>query len=291
MMPPHWLHLFWTFSTVAHYVPVCRNKVVGSWKTTITGISSSLNLNSTIKPRLIVPTTVQRVLEGNTQMYNNFQIQTQSQRQKPVRLWRHTRSLDDIFKDLTDGLLALIGIVLLSPVLIALAIIVKRDSAGPVIYRRRVVGRGGVQFDAFKFRTMVMNGDDILRKYPDLKVIWERDQKLKTDPRITRSGAMLRKFSLDEVPQLFNVLRGEMSLVGPRMITYGELSRYGEFRDELLTVKPGLTGVWQISGRSDVTGLERAQMDIDQVRTQSFLRDIKLLVLTIPAVLKGRGAY
>ncbi len=148
-----------------------------------------------------------------------------------------------------------------------------------------------MQFDAFKFRTMVMNGDDILRKYPDLKVIWERDQKLKTDPRITRSGAMLRKFSLDEVPQLFNVLRGEMSLVGPRMITYGELSRYGEFRDELLTVKPGLTGVWQISGRSDVTGLERAQMDIDQVRTQSFLRDIKLLVLTIPAVLKGRGAY
>ncbi len=208
-----------------------------------------------------------------------------------MRSWRHTRSLDDIFKDFTDGLLALIGIVLLSPVLIALAVIVGRDSAGPIIYRRRVVGRGGVQFDAFKFRTMVINGDEILRRYPDLKVIWERDQKLKTDPRITRSGAWLRKFSLDELPQLFNVLRGEMSLVGPRMITYGELARYGELRDELLTVKPGLTGVWQISGRSDVTGLERAQMDIDQVRTQSFLRDIKLLLLTVPAVLKGRGAY
>ena len=179
----------------------------------------------------------------------------------------------------------------LSPLLIGLAIIVKRDSAGPVIYRRRVVGRGGVQFDAFKFRTMVINGDQILHKYPDLKVIWERDQKLKTDPRITRSGAILRKFSLDELPQLFNVLRGEMSLVGPRMITQGELTRYGDFRDELLTVKPGLTGVWQISGRSDVTGPERAQMDIEQVRTQSFVRDFKLLLLTVPAVLKGRGAY
>lgn len=208
-----------------------------------------------------------------------------------TRLWRHTRSLDDRLKDLTDGLLAIFGIALLSPLLLVIAIIVKRDSAGPIFYRRRVVGQGGVPFDAFKFRSMVTNGDEILHQYPDLKIIWEREQKLKTDPRITRSGAWLRKYSLDELPQLFNVLRGEMSLVGPRMITQGELIRYGEFRDELLTVKPGLTGVWQISGRSDVTGFERAQMDIAQVRTQSFMRDIKLLLLTVPAVLKGRGAY
>ena len=208
-----------------------------------------------------------------------------------TRLWRHTRSLDDRLKDLTDGLLAIFGIALLSPLLLVIAIIVKRDSAGPIFYSRHVVGQGGVPFDAFKFRSMVTNGDEILHQYPDLKIIWEREQKLKTDPRITRSGAWLRKYSLDELPQLFNVLRGEMSLVGPRMITQGELIRYGEFRDELLTVKPGLTGVWQISGRSDVTGFERAQMDIAQVRTQSFMRDIKLLLLTVPAVLKGRGAY
>ena len=208
-----------------------------------------------------------------------------------MRRWRHEHSLDDILKVVTDRLLALIGIIVLSPILLALALIVKFDSAGPIIYRRRVVGQGGIQFDAFKFRTMIVNGEELLKKYPDLKLIWERDQKLKIDPRITRSGAWLRKFSLDELPQLFNVLRGEMSLVGPRMITYGELVRYGEFRDELLTVKPGLTGIWQISGRGDVTGFERAQMDIAQLRSQSFLRDFKLLLLTIPAVIKGRGAY
>jgi lipopolysaccharide/colanic/teichoic acid biosynthesis glycosyltransferase len=184
-----------------------------------------------------------------------------------------------------------IGLVLLSPVFLVLWLIVKRDSPGPVIYRRRVMGVGGTQFDAYKFRTMHLNGDEILNQHPELKAIWERDQKLKDDPRITKSGAWLRKLSLDELPQLFNVLKGQMSLVGPRMITRGELTRYGEYADELLTVRPGLTGLWQISGRSDITGPERTQLDIYQIRTRSFLRDLKVLFLTIPAVIKGRGAY
>jgi lipopolysaccharide/colanic/teichoic acid biosynthesis glycosyltransferase len=174
---------------------------------------------------------------------------------------------------------------------LVLWLIVKRDSPGPVIYRRRVMGVGGTQFDAYKFRTMHLNGDEILNQHPELKAIWERDQKLKDDPRITKSGAWLRKLSLDELPQLFNVLKGQMSLVGPRMITRGELTRYGEYADELLTVRPGLTGLWQISGRSDITGPERTQLDIYQIRTRSFLRDLKVLFLTIPAVIKGRGAY
>lgn len=194
-------------------------------------------------------------------------------------------------KRVSDLVFTAIGLVLLSPVFLALWLIVKRDSPGPVIHRRRVMGVGGAQFDAFKFRTMHLNGDEILNKHPDLKAIWERDQKLKDDPRITKSGAWLRKLSLDELPQLFNVLMGQMSLVGPRMITKGELIRYGEYADELLTVKPGLTGLWQISGRSDITGPERAQLDIYQIRTRSFLRDLKVLFLTIPAVIKGRGAY
>ncbi len=188
-------------------------------------------------------------------------------------------------------ILTAIGLLLLSPVLLVLWLIVKRDSPGPVIYRRRVMGVGGTQFDAFKFRTMHLNGDEILAKHPDLKAVWERDQKLKEDPRITKSGGWLRKLSLDELPQLFNVLLGQMSLVGPRMITQGELSRYGEYAEELLTVRPGLTGLWQISGRSDITGPERAQLDIYQIRTRSFLRDLKVLLLTFPAVIKGRGAY
>jgi lipopolysaccharide/colanic/teichoic acid biosynthesis glycosyltransferase len=201
------------------------------------------------------------------------------------------RRIDDALKRVSDLVFTAIGLVLLSPVFLALWLIVKRDSPGPVIHRRRVMGVGGAQFDAFKFRTMHLNGDEILNKHPDLKAIWERDQKLKDDPRITKSGAWLRKLSLDELPQLFNVLMGQMSLVGPRMITKGELIRYGEYADELLTVKPGLTGLWQISGRSDITGPERAQLDIYQIRTRSFLRDLKVLFLTIPAVIKGRGAY
>ena len=194
-------------------------------------------------------------------------------------------------KHAADLIIALIALVLLSPILLALALIVRLGSPGPVVYRRRVMGVGGNQFDAFKFRTMRLNGDEILAQYPDLKAIWERDQKLKDDPRITKSGAWLRKLSLDELPQLFNVLAGQMSLVGPRMITKGELSRYGDYATELLTVRPGLTGLWQISGRSNITGAERAQLDIYQIRTRSFLRDIKVLFLTIPAVIKGRGAY
>lgn len=194
-------------------------------------------------------------------------------------------------KRVSDLVFTTIGLLLLSPVFLALWLIVKRDSPGPVVYRRRVMGVGGTQFDAFKFRTMHLNGDEILNKHSHLKAIWERDQKLKDDPRITKSGTWLRKLSLDELPQLFNVLLGQMSLVGPRMITKGELSRYGEYAEELLTVKPGLTGLWQISGRSDITGPERAQLDIYQIRTRSFLRDLKVLLLTIPAVIKGRGAY
>jgi lipopolysaccharide/colanic/teichoic acid biosynthesis glycosyltransferase len=201
------------------------------------------------------------------------------------------RHIDDALKCVGDLILTSIGLVLLSPVLLVLWLIVKRDSPGPVIHRRRVMGVGGTQFDAFKFRTMHVNGDEILAQYPDLKAIWERDQKLKDDPRITKSGGWLRKLSLDELPQLFNVLLGQMSLVGPRMITKGELSRYGDYAEELLTVRPGLTGLWQISGRSDITGPERAQLDIYQIRTRSFLRDLKVLLLTFPAVIKGRGAY
>jgi lipopolysaccharide/colanic/teichoic acid biosynthesis glycosyltransferase len=184
-----------------------------------------------------------------------------------------------------------LGIALLSPVFAVLFVLVKLDSPGPAIYRRRVMGKGGTQFDAFKFRTMVTNGDAVLAQHPELKAIWERDQKLKDDPRVTAIGKLLRKLSLDELPQLFNVLQGQMALTGPRMITQGELTRYGKYVDELLTVKPGLTGLWQISGRSDITGAERAQLDIYQIRTRSFWRDLKIVLMTIPAVLRGRGAY
>jgi lipopolysaccharide/colanic/teichoic acid biosynthesis glycosyltransferase len=190
-----------------------------------------------------------------------------------------------------DAVAAALGLIVLSPILLVLALAVRLDSPGPVLYRRRVMGRGGTQFDAFKFRTMVVNGDEVLARHPELMAQWQRDQKLREDPRVTRSGRWLRRLSLDELPQLLNVLRGEMSLVGPRMIAPVELARYGDRAGELLSVRPGITGPWQVSGRSELTGEDRARLDLQYVRTRSFGLDLKLLLRTVPALLRGRGAY
>jgi lipopolysaccharide/colanic/teichoic acid biosynthesis glycosyltransferase len=175
--------------------------------------------------------------------------------------------------------------------MLVLVLIVKLDSPGPAIHRRRVLGKGGTQFDAFKFRTMHINGDEILNQHPELKAQLERDHKLAKDPRITRCGVWMRKLSLDELPQLFNVMLGQMSLVGPRMISPRELVRYGEHADELLTVKPGITGLWQISGRSSLKPEDRVRLDMQFIRTRNAWTDFKLLLMTIPAVLRSRGAY
>ena len=198
---------------------------------------------------------------------------------------------DQTLKAVMDLSLTAIGLALISPLLLILAVIVKLDSPGPALYRRRVMGRGGAQFDAFKFRTMLVNGDEILSAHPELRAEWEREQKLKDDPRVTRCGQWMRKLSLDELPQLFNVLGGQMSLVGPRMIAPVELARYGDDATELLTVKPGITGLWQVSGRSDLGYADRARLDMEYVRTRSLWLDLKLLLLTLPTVLMKKGAY
>jgi lipopolysaccharide/colanic/teichoic acid biosynthesis glycosyltransferase len=137
---------------------------------------------------------------------------------------------------------------------------------------------------------MFVDGDEILDQYPELKRELEEDQKLRDDPRVTRVGRLLRRCSLDELPQLFNVLRGQMSLVGPRMITPAEQERYGKWDQNLLTVKPGMTGLWQTSGRSDVSYEERVRLDMYYIRNYTIWLDLQILVQTIPAVLKGRGA-
>lgn len=198
---------------------------------------------------------------------------------------------DLLLKALMDYGFTALGLILLAPIMLVLAIIVKIDSRGPVIHRRRVLGRSGMQFDAFKFRTMHVDGDEILSRHPDLKAQLERDHKLTDDPRITRCGVWMRKLSLDELPQLFNVMLGQMSLVGPRMISPKELSRYGEYADELLTVKPGITGLWQISGRSSLKPEDRVRLDMQFIRTRNTWTDLLLLLQTVPAVLQSRGAY
>lgn len=195
-------------------------------------------------------------------------------------------------KTLLDYTLTLTLLLLFWPVFLIIALLIKLDSPGPVFHRRAVLGVSGKAFNALKFRTMFMNGDDLLKDRPELKEQLKQDHKLKDDPRITRVGFWLRKFSLDELPQLFNILLGQMSLVGPRMITMAEASKYGQRRFNLLTVKPGITGLWQVSGRSDLTYDERVRLDMSYIRNYSLWMDLQILFIqTLPAVLKSKGAY
>lgn len=188
--------------------------------------------------------------------------------------------------------LSFFGLLVLLPLLVLLTILIKLDSPGPVLFRRRVLGVSGREFDAFKFRTMHVNGDEFLHRNPQLQAQLRTDHKLKQDPRVTRVGRWLRKFSLDELPQLLNVMMGQMALVGPRMITAEEAEKYGRHRLDLLTVKPGITGLWQVSGRSDLSYQERVRLDMYYIRNYSVWLDLQiLLVQTVPAVVRGKGAY
>ena len=153
------------------------------------------------------------------------------------------------------------------------------------------MGVNGRQFDAFKFRSMVVNGDEILAENPELQEELAKNHKLKNDPRITRIGNFIRKTSMDELTQLFNVLKREMSLVGPRMISPEEMEMYNKLGINLLTVRPGITGLWQVSGRSDISYEQRVRLDMHYIRNWSIWMDLQLLFQTIPAVIKKRGAY
>jgi len=184
------------------------------------------------------------------------------------------------------------------PVALLLAIIgllIRLDSPGSVFYGQWRVGLSGNRFRAWKFRSMVRDADRLLAEYlqrhPELKAEWEHDQKLKNDPRVTRVGRFLRKTSLDELPQLWNVLKGEMSLVGPRPIVDEEIKRYGSHFSLYAKVRPGLTGLWQVSGRNDTTYAERVAMDVYYVRNWSPWLDLYILARTVWVVLFGKGAY
>lgn len=200
------------------------------------------------------------------------------------------KKLQRFLKQSLDALGSAVLLTVLSPLFLLIAVSIKLDDGGPVFYRRRVVGQHG-EFDAFKFRTMVPNATAVLESNPELREVYKRNFKLKKDPRITRTGAWLRKYSLDELPQLFNVARGQMSLVGPRMSTAEELDRYGRYRQLILQVKPGITGYWQVNGRQDVSFKEHMAMDVYYVEYWSLWLDAKILVKTPFKVVSGEGAY
>ncbi|MBN9075615.1 MAG: exopolysaccharide biosynthesis protein [Rhizobiales bacterium 65-79] len=190
---------------------------------------------------------------------------------------------------------AALALALLSPLLLMLAALVKLSDGGRVLFGHRRVGRNGEDFLCLKFRTMAENGEEVLAAHfarnPHCREEWLATRKLQDDPRITPVGSVLRKLSLDELPQLINILRGEMSFVGPRPVVEDELELYGPAVECYLKSRPGLTGLWQISGRNDVSYSARVAFDQHYVENWSFVFDLVIIVKTFPAVLSSRGSY
>jgi exopolysaccharide production protein ExoY len=197
-------------------------------------------------------------------------------------------------KRIFDVVVAGIALILLTPLMIMIAALVKMRMGGPVIYAHPRVGLKGVPFRCLKFRSMVVDGDEVLQRHlasdPAADREWRETRKLKNDPRVTQVGKLLRKYSLDELPQLINVLRGDMSCVGPRPVVAAELDLYGPRAKYYLSVRPGLTGMWQVSGRNLLSYSNRVALDCHYVRRWSLSLDIALLVLTIPALVAQNTA-
>ena len=199
-------------------------------------------------------------------------------------------------KTVFDYSLTAVGTVCISPLLVYIAYRIKKEDPGPVFFAHERIGKDGKPFPCYKFRSMVVNSKEMLEKYlaekSDARAEWERDFKLKDDPRITPIGKVLRRTSLDELPQIFNVLRGEMSLVGPRPVIQEELDKYyGETAKLYASVKPGITGLWQVSGRSDLGYDQRVALDAEYIKHRSFWGDVVILWKTIGVVLMKKGAY
>ncbi len=194
-----------------------------------------------------------------------------------------------------DVLVSLVAIILFLPLMITVFLLVKATSSGPGLFCQQRVGRDGQLFPCLKFRTMVPDAQQqlerLLAESEEARLEWERDQKLRHDPRITAIGEFLRRTSLDELPQLFNVLIGHMSIVGPRPIVQGEIVRYGSRFAAYCTVRPGLTGLWQVSGRNDVSYARRVRLDSFYARRQSLALNVSICFQTVPAILSSRGCY
>ena len=196
-----------------------------------------------------------------------------------------------LIKRIFDFILSLIGIAIMSPLFLIISIMIKCDTKGPVFFKQRRIGLNGKPLYIYKFRTMVTNAEELIASCsPEQKKEWEESYKLKDDPRITRVGKILRKTSLDELPQLINIIKGEMSIIGPRPVVEEELSWYGNDVDLVLSVKPGLTGWWAVNGRSEVPYPKRCDLELYYVKNASLALDVRILLGTLKVVFSQRGA-
>lgn len=203
--------------------------------------------------------------------------------------------LDNAASRVLDVTLAIIALVILAPLMAIIAAVIYILDPGPIIFAHQRIGRGGRSFPCLKFRSMVVDADARLRHLletsPEARAEWDRDHKLRDDPRVIGIGKFMRKTSLDELPQLWNVVRGDMSLVGPRPIVVGEISRYGRYFEHYCAVRPGITGLWQIGGRNDVSYRRRVAYDVTYSRARSCAMNVKIIAFTVPSVLLQRGSY
>jgi exopolysaccharide production protein ExoY len=201
----------------------------------------------------------------------------------------------DTFYTVLNQLAAALILLALSPLMLYIVFRIWREDGAPITFGHYRVGRRGQLFRCLKFRTMVRNSEEVLaellRTNAEARAEWERDQKLRNDPRVTPIGKLLRKTSLDELPQLINVLRGEMHLVGPRPVTVGELRKYGSAKRHYLSVNPGLTGLWQVSGRNNTTYEQRVQFDVEYVERRNPLFDLWIMFRTVRVLITGDGAH
>ena len=200
----------------------------------------------------------------------------------------------DISKRVFDIVIASIALILLAPLILLFALLVRLQDGGTSFFAQSRYGLNGKTFRCYKLRSMSENADErlktILTEDADLRSEWQSSQKLKKDPRVTPLGNLLRKSSIDELPQLWNVIKGDMSIVGPRPIIKNEIQKYGDNYRFYTAVRPGLTGLWQVEGRTDTTYQERVEMDVRYVQTRSFWKDVWIVAKTIPAVIASRGA-
>ena len=204
---------------------------------------------------------------------------------------REENSVYLFLKRTLDIILSSIALIIFLPIFLLLILIIRLDSKGPALFGHKRIGKNGKEISVYKFRSMVINAQEVLENFtPEQKAEFEKNFKLENDPRITRVGNFLRKTSLDELPQLVNILKGDMSIVGPRPIVKAEINKYGEFANKLFSVTPGLTGHWQANGRSDTTYEERVQMDMFYIENRNLALDIKIIFQTVASVIKKEGA-
>ncbi|MEO0131904.1 MAG: sugar transferase [candidate division WOR-3 bacterium] len=291
-VPP--FHLFWKSArklTFEKFLELLVNSCFEDLNKNYFVVVESKHLNEQIKGIDARKKGLYKLVIIKNKSFINYLFDTHIKNIEPAPM----ESSEYRLKRIIDYTLAIIGLLLLLPVFLVISLCIKLESPGGVFYRHKRLGIHMRTFNLYKFRTMYVDADkilnDLLQNNPRFRKEFETTFKLRKDPRVTRIGRILRKLSLDELPQLINVLKGEISLVGPRPIVKEEIPYYQKISLDLFTVLPGLSGLWQISGRSDTSYNERVRLDTEYAKTWSLWSDLKIMFKTLPIIISGRGAY